>query len=188
MSMPIVNQTHLRACLEQSILIALSSKGPSARHDMLLVIARICSRLPALLGPLRGFQFEAVQDVFTGLGLWIAHEGYDLMECNAEVLQNKAAKASEQAQPCSVLWYSNFVTMMLYRRRSDEFDLRDCISDHDKWSALRSYLAANAKVDEIQCIYLHQVLQDLLTVATDAVATLEELVEVVPILRARCRR
>ena len=44
-----------------------------------------------------------------------------------------------------------------------------------------SYLAANAKVDEIQCIYLHEVLQDLLTVATDAVATLEELVEIVPI-------
>ena len=80
------------------------------------------------------------------------------------------------------------VTMMLYRRNPDEFDLQDCISDHDLWSALHSYLAANAKVDEIQCIYLHEVLQDLLTVATDAVATLEDrAVEVVPI-RARRRR
>ena len=78
------------------------------------------------------------------------------------------------------------VTMMLYRRNPDEFDLQDCISDHDLWSALHSYLAANAKVDEIQCIYLHEVLQDLLTVATDAVATLEELVEIVPI--RQCRR
>ena len=87
-----------------------------------------------------------------------------------------------------VLWYRNFVTMILYRRNPDEFDLQACISDHDKWSALRSYLAANSKVDEIQCIYFHEVLQDLLTVATDAVATLEDrAVEVVPI-RARRRR
>ena len=78
--------------------------------------------------------------------------------------------------------------MMLYRRNPDEFDLQGCISDYDKWSALRSYLAANAKVDEIQCIYLHEVLQDLLTVATDAVGTLEDrAVEVVPI-HARRRR
>ena len=105
MFMPIVDQTHLRAWLEQSILIALASMGTSARHDTLLVIGRICSKLPALLAPLHGFQFEAVQDVFTGLGLWIAHGGYDLVECSAELLQIEAAKASQQAKPCSVLWY-----------------------------------------------------------------------------------
>ena len=75
MSMPIVDQTHLRAGLEQSILISLASMGPSARYDMLIVIGRICSKLPALLAPLRGFQFEAAQDVFTGLGLWNSPRG-----------------------------------------------------------------------------------------------------------------
>ena len=100
MSMPTVDQTHLRAWLEQSILIALASMGPSARHDTLLVIGRICSKVAALLAPLRGFHFEAVQDVFTGLGLWIAHGGYDLVECSAELLQIEAAKASQQAKPC----------------------------------------------------------------------------------------
>ena len=91
----VVDQTHRRAWLEQSILIAL---GPSARHDTLLVIGRICSKLPALLAPLRGFQFEAVQeDVFTGLGLWIAHGGYDLAECSAELLQRQVSKPSHAA-------------------------------------------------------------------------------------------
>ena len=94
----VVDQTHLRAWLEQSILIALASMGPSARHDTLLVIGRICSKLPALLAPLRGFQFEAVQeDVFTGLGLWIAHGGYDLAECSAELLQRQVSKPSHAA-------------------------------------------------------------------------------------------
>ena len=58
------------------------------------------------------------------LAYGIAHAGYDLVECSAELLQMEAAKASERAKPCSVLWYRNFVTMVLYRRSPEEFDLQ----------------------------------------------------------------
>ena len=98
---------------EQSILIALASMGSPARHDTVLVIGQICSNAPSFAGALARLPVRAVQDVFTGLGLWIALGGYGLVVCSAELLQTAATKASQQAKPCSVLWCRNFVNMTI---------------------------------------------------------------------------
>jgi hypothetical protein len=51
------------------------------------------------------------------------------MQCRTAANRSREGKSESQAM--QVLWYRNFVTMMLYRRNPDEFDLQGCISDYD---------------------------------------------------------